>query len=211
MTASYAALPFIELDPSEGHLTALSQDGDIVAVGTSLGHLLLYRANSDLSVSEEPILSADLAETAKKRAIRAVRQLAVLAASRVVVSLCDGIVNVHSTDTLELLSTLNNASTRAEVFATNVEEERLPRVVMAVAALKSLVFFRLANPVQARRCAPEATPCRSVLPLLKPRLPACFPFTRCPSPLTYCLHPPPGAALPRATATRTAVGDGLAR
>ena len=36
MTASYAALPFIELDPSEGHLTALSQDGDIVAVGTSL-------------------------------------------------------------------------------------------------------------------------------------------------------------------------------
>lgn len=149
--AQYAVLPLISLDSTAGYLTSLAQDGDIVAVGTSVGQLLLYQADAALNLSGPPWCETNLCKSTSKRAMRAVRQLVVLAASGVVIALCDGIVSVHSIESLEQLCILNNPNTRADTFAANVEDERLPRVVLAVSAHKSLLFYRLANPVQLFR------------------------------------------------------------
>ena len=88
---------------------------------------------------------------------RAVKQLVVLASVRVVVVLCNGLATVHALDTLAQLCVLNNAETKAEALCCNCDE-RLPRVVLLVAAQSSLLFYRLANPVVLYRELPVRTP-----------------------------------------------------
>ena len=89
--------------------------------------------------------------------MRAVKQLVVLASVRVVVVLCNGLATVHALDTLAQLCVLNNAETKAEALCCNCDE-RLPRVVLLVAAQSSLLFYRLANPVVLYRELPVRTP-----------------------------------------------------
>ena len=67
-------------------------------------------ANSSLSLAGAPSATLELVQKQRK----AVRQLAVLASTRVVVALCNGIVSVHGLDSLAELCTLNNNATRAE-------------------------------------------------------------------------------------------------
>ena len=85
------------------------------------------------------------------------RALAVLARWRCNIALCDGLVSVHSLDSLERLCTLNSAQARAEAFAVNVEEA-LPRVVLAASCLNAFLFYKLANPVQLYREIPLRVP-----------------------------------------------------
>ena len=57
---------------------------------------------------------------------------------------------MHDINTLDKLCDLNNSATKAETFICNAEEA-IPRVCLSVASHHSLLFFRLANPVQLYR------------------------------------------------------------
>ena len=156
-SAGLALLPLANVPPESGHVTALHADGIFVVAGTSEGHLLLFTAPDDLTLAGAPVASVALLAPKEKRAVRAVKQLVVLASVRVVVVLCNGLATVHALDTLAQLCVLNNAETKAEALCCNCDE-RLPRVVLLVAAQSSLLFYRLANPVVLYRELPVRTP-----------------------------------------------------
>ena len=156
-SAGLALLPLANVPPESGHVTALHADGIFVVAGTSEGHLLLFTAPEDLTLAGAPVASVALLAPKEKRAVRAVKQLVVLASVRVVVVLCNGLATVHALDTQAQLCVLNNAETKAEALCCNCDE-RLPRVVLLVAAQSSLLFYRLANPVVLYRELPVRTP-----------------------------------------------------
>ena len=133
----FAALPHCNVHASHGTATAVAADGKTLVVGTAIGELLLIGQDT---------VHASCVVKAKKP----IRQVEVLGDAMVVVALCDGLVTCHRSESLELLCTLNNVACKAEAFACSYDEA-IPRVCLSVAMHGSLLFFRLANPVQLYR------------------------------------------------------------
>ena len=138
----FAALPLVELSADGNRAnfpTAVAAYGDQTVLGTNIGTLQLIV--NERGVETECVISS------RKRPVR---QVALIGSAHICIALCDGIVSVHDIKTLNKLCDLNNAATKAETFVCNAEEA-IPRVCLSVASQHSLLFFRLANPVQLYR------------------------------------------------------------
>ncbi|KAI8993253.1 CNH domain-containing protein [Pilobolus umbonatus] len=121
--------------------------GDRLLIGTGVGQLLIYDIKEPLVADDNEVPEVTLAKTIKTFSKRPIEQLDIIKEIDVLVSLSDGLVNLHDLRTFELRMALGKTK-GANLFAiqTMVEmspEEQIPVLTtrLAVAVKKKLLVF----------------------------------------------------------------------
>ncbi|KAG0335759.1 Vam6/Vps39-like protein [Podila horticola] len=126
------------------NIVSIFAQGDKLYVGTFYGTLLVYSVREPLGQDEA--ISVTLMETLKTFSKKPIEQLDVIKAVGVLVSLSDGIVNLHDLDSFALRTQLK-ATKGANLFSVfsriEIQDGLIPQVItrLAVAVRRKMIVF----------------------------------------------------------------------